>query len=172
MIDMRIHDINVEADLSRSDPNNPDPEEPVDYDGTSTGRSATSETSNIIDWLIQQATSLYSIGWILDNFWPKVAMKLLEPTGGLLLHIQIDLLGTLQVVSSPITEYLLAMLGPVEIVIDWFEAWSTAALFPEALGVFTIAMGAWTVADGLKLANPVGPWLAAAGIAATLSIIF
>jgi len=36
LVDMRIHDVNLVADLTRHDPPAPDPEDPVDYDGTRT----------------------------------------------------------------------------------------------------------------------------------------
>ena len=97
-------------------------------------------------------------------------MKLSDSSDLVVLHIQVDLLGELSVVSCTVIDRLFEMME-IEEAVNWFEGWATATIFPEALCSFDIALGFCTVADGLKL-EPASPWLAAASVALGLSAIF
>ncbi len=52
LVSMRIHDINVVADLTRHDPTVQTPDEPVAYDGTVDGCYAEVEPSSAVQFLL------------------------------------------------------------------------------------------------------------------------
>ena len=58
LLEMRLHDINLEVDLSRQDPNNPDEEQL--YDGTSKGVSESQQAKEFVSNYEQLAHDSYS----------------------------------------------------------------------------------------------------------------
>jgi hypothetical protein len=68
LVDMRIHDINVEADLNRHNPNAPNPDDPVDSDGTATGYKPASAAISFVDMLVDMATANTLSWW--TGWWP------------------------------------------------------------------------------------------------------
>jgi hypothetical protein len=94
LLDMRIHDINVEAEIIRSIPQIP---VPVEADGTNEGLLESSDessatkvddvSSSIMDWL--------ESWWDLVNFWPTLFIAIIETTLEATYHILVttDLIG-------------------------------------------------------------------------------
>ncbi len=178
LVDMRVHDINVVTDLNEHDPNSATPpptqdpnasEEQIvtDNDGTASGTQFDSSYITV-DALFAYGVSYFETGW-LSQWWPTVYLKVLSYSKETLLHIAIDLLGGFDLVSCTIFDFYLEMAG-IEQGISWFEAWVSAGLFPEVVGLFGITMGAWMAADGLK-ASGTG-WIAAAAVATGLWATF
>ncbi|MFW9845734.1 MAG: hypothetical protein ACFFD6_03215 [Candidatus Thorarchaeota archaeon] len=93
LIDMRIHDINVEADLSRSNPNNPDPEEPVNFDGSEQGLSP--KTQAQVDSHLTDASGQVQTWW--TGPWP---MLHISTNSQFVFHMAVDLLGTAEIYDS------------------------------------------------------------------------
>ena len=68
LVNMRIHDINVVADLNRPNPNAPNPDDLVDSDGTSTGYKPAPAAISFVDMLIDMATANTQSWW--TGWWP------------------------------------------------------------------------------------------------------
>jgi len=71
-VDMRIHDINVEADLNRHNPNAPSPGEPVDDDGSAFGHEPSGEAVAYVDSLMSLAEANTVTWW--TGWWPVLHM--------------------------------------------------------------------------------------------------
>ncbi len=100
LVDMRIHDINVVADLTRHDPTAPDPDEPVDYDGTSTssGEDSARVHEQDTEAMTDQADASISIYW--TGPWPELhidVMKQISVEISLTVHSKVDLLAAVSV---------------------------------------------------------------------------
>ncbi|RDE14475.1 MAG: hypothetical protein C4K49_07655 [Candidatus Thorarchaeota archaeon] len=106
LVDMRVHDINVVADLTRHDPTAPDPEEPIGYDGSTEGALGDPEnlgpSSQIRrDLLLDQMASIV-FSW-MSQLWPRLlgAYEAFTEYGGhMVLQISVDLLGDTRVESA------------------------------------------------------------------------
>ncbi len=69
LVDVRVHDINVVADLSRHDPTAPDTDEPVDYDGTIKG-TATPEPEATFQTDLDKVNAELQLYW--TGPWPEL----------------------------------------------------------------------------------------------------
>jgi len=97
LVGMRIHDINVVADLNRHGPTAPDPNVLQEFDGTAEG--ANSEL--LAEPTTQSAESHIQVWWDLDSWWP-VLHELAEfciDTILYTIHYTIDLLESIQLVD-------------------------------------------------------------------------
>ncbi|RDE14479.1 MAG: hypothetical protein C4K49_07675 [Candidatus Thorarchaeota archaeon] len=92
LVDMRVHDINAAADLTRHNPTAPDPEE---SDGTAPTPECGQEEG-------EQTLSLLSVSleayWALVNFWPRLFLELVDVIETVFnVLISVDILGDIQV---------------------------------------------------------------------------
>ena len=105
LVDMRIHDINVVADLNRHNPNAPNPDDPVEHDGTIHGN--TEEDVPDIDGMTVEAVwadvMLAVVPyWILKwNWWPVIVYPICVTRASFVIDIRIgaDLLNAKYVES-------------------------------------------------------------------------
>ncbi len=113
---MRIHDLNVVADLHAPNPTAPDPYATVECDGTSDGMNSKLTTLIDTDSLLQDAENLANqvLTW-WEGIWPILHLSLSFATnlnGYAIIHFSIDLLGDLDVeetdFSSPIFDQMTA----------------------------------------------------------------
>ncbi len=98
LVDMRIHDINVVADLTRSNPNAPAPGEPEVYDGTDEG--IVCETTDFDDTLKQAESQVFS-WWDPNSWWPILHMKMWVTIAEIfnMIHFSVDLLQSIRLVD-------------------------------------------------------------------------
>lgn len=97
LVDMRIHDINVVADLNRHNPNAPNPDDPVDSDGTATGYKPALAAISFVDMLIDMATA-NTISW-WTGWWPLLHTRTTSTlaSGAFCAYqVAVDLFGTPQ----------------------------------------------------------------------------
>jgi hypothetical protein len=94
---MRIHDINVKADLNAEDPNAPEQGESVEYDGTTDGSTSDSE-KNSVDSTLDDAsdfiTSYWTGPWLVLHIMVDWAVIVNVEFS---LHITVDLLLSINV---------------------------------------------------------------------------
>ena len=93
LVDMRIHDINVVADLTRSKPQGAPPVEDGDADGTEQTYSPT--ILQIVDQLLIEAISNVIVYW--TGWWPRLHIVISSTT---VFHMSVDLLGTTELYDS------------------------------------------------------------------------
>ncbi len=97
MVELRVHDIKVVADLTRHDPNAPDPDVPQKYDGT--GEGANNEL--LAEPTTQSAESNIQVWWDPDSWWP-ILHEMAEfciATIIYTIHYTIDLLDSIQLID-------------------------------------------------------------------------
>ncbi len=106
LVDMRVHDINVVADLNEHDPNNPstpppthDPDESLVHDGTTVGTSdeALCVLGGYIDDLFASIAGEISVWW--TGWWPTLHIQISKVITSAItidLHITVDILGNLE----------------------------------------------------------------------------
>ncbi|NWF95808.1 MAG: hypothetical protein HXY34_06665 [Candidatus Thorarchaeota archaeon] len=167
---MRIHDINVVADVNRHDPSNPDPSEPEAFDGSPEGvAEGTAGKSFVMDFqsIAEQALMLQ---WMMV-WWPILRITANLAFLGLtfLLTLDIDLLGSMTVQScsflhtalESMTEeeqdralaltLSLTTIQQLELVIlassSAASFFATFQLLPQAKLLFTAALITWTLAS-------------------------
>lgn len=98
LIDLRIKDINVKVDLNAENPNAPEPGEPVEYDGTTDGKTASGEFTTQTSYMEQkfsEVNDMISVYW--TGPWPKthlVIQKDIIADVSVSIHITVDILGT------------------------------------------------------------------------------
>ncbi|MFX0054126.1 MAG: hypothetical protein ACFFAX_01650 [Promethearchaeota archaeon] len=101
LVDMRIHDINVVADLSQHAPDDPNPEEPIPLDGSGSIPDATVEENRVQNFF-DVAFAYIVPYWTLENFWPWLHIATDEPPDtetSCDVHVSVDLLQTIRVHS-------------------------------------------------------------------------
>lgn len=92
LVDMRVHDINVVADLTRHDPTAPNPEE---NDGTVRGLKPCAAAVSFVDSMVSMSASNTVSWW--TGWWPVIHVKTfgsLESGASFSYQIAVDLLGT------------------------------------------------------------------------------
>ncbi|MGV9169816.1 MAG: hypothetical protein ACOC38_07755 [Promethearchaeia archaeon] len=97
LVDMRIHDINVVADLNAENPNAPEPGEPVEYDGTIQGYEPDSEAISFVDLLADSANANTESWW--TGPWPVLhtrTLGVLSSGASYSYEISTDILGSSQ----------------------------------------------------------------------------
>ncbi len=97
LLQLRVHDINVVADLNRHDPTAPDPEEPQEFDGTVEGAN----NELLAEPTTQSAESYIQVWWDPDSWWP-ILHELTEFYIDAILytiHYAVDLLESIQLVD-------------------------------------------------------------------------
>ena len=119
LLDMRIHDINVEADPNTHAPAGPDP---VEADGTTDGLVETVSDDTIIevDNTITDIVNMIESWWGLISFWPVFFISMLEATEEATfdLLIRTDLVGNTEIQrvdisSTPAEEYSEEEMGQI-----------------------------------------------------------
>ncbi|RLI56196.1 MAG: hypothetical protein DRO93_11445 [Candidatus Thorarchaeota archaeon] len=99
VVRMRIHDVNVVADLNRHDPTAPDPDVPQEFDGTLGGKGE--GTKHNFDSYMDMAEDRLSMYW--TGPWPLLHFACnyeLETGFSIVFHMTVDLLFTLNVQDS------------------------------------------------------------------------
>ncbi|RLI56194.1 MAG: hypothetical protein DRO93_11435, partial [Candidatus Thorarchaeota archaeon] len=175
LVGMRIHDINVVADLNRHDPTAPDPDAPQESDGT-VGGLTTTRIHQTMNYYAEEAANRYFMG-NLTGPWPTYHVYLLLD-GLVLLHITIDILNTVQIVEICLLEWFMGLLGIsyddmgfwLGLIEKVFEKYVLLA----AMGYSLLSMsGAMMIFDYTKALWAFGiglaAWFLAAGIAYTVS---
>ncbi|NWF96181.1 MAG: hypothetical protein HXY34_08560 [Candidatus Thorarchaeota archaeon] len=97
LVDMRVHDVNVVADLNRHEPNNPEPSEPEEYDG-STPQNLEAEPGIEVLW--ETIANGVSTTWRLVNYWPRLFLTFVNSINGKAevdVELSTDILGDLQI---------------------------------------------------------------------------
>ncbi|NWF96565.1 MAG: hypothetical protein HXY34_10540 [Candidatus Thorarchaeota archaeon] len=96
LVDMRVQDVNVVADLNRNDPNNPNPTEPEEQDGIGE-RSVESLTpsANTVSYMDFAESVAQSIFLWWEGWWPRLhaSISFVTPAGSACaFHCSVDLL--------------------------------------------------------------------------------
>ncbi|NWF95806.1 MAG: hypothetical protein HXY34_06655 [Candidatus Thorarchaeota archaeon] len=143
------------ADLSRHDPSAPNPDDPLEHDGTTNG-SVTSAGSASGDRSLSDATDrLVRTYWTPD--WPILNMLILDPlnTGTALLHFGLDLLNTVYVYTEQLAAWIDSIIDFVgdkaSIVVAIIQELAEKAF--EIIGVvyaFHYALAGWVLVDTVK----------------------
>ncbi len=111
LMGMGIHDTRVVADLTRHDPDAPDPEEPVVSDGT--GMGAVEHQDDLVESVgavLSPFLQSIDVSWELVNCWPRLFLQFtgtFDGEGTLTFLVSTDILGDFQVHS-------LSIVTPVE----------------------------------------------------------
>ncbi len=106
LVGMRIHDTSVVADLTRHDPDAPDPDEPVVSDGT--GMGAVEHQDDLVESVgavLSPFLQPIDVFWELVNFWPRLFLQFtgtFDGEGTLTLLVSTDILGDFQIHSLSI----------------------------------------------------------------------
>ncbi|NHJ12424.1 MAG: hypothetical protein EAX95_02055 [Candidatus Thorarchaeota archaeon] len=171
---MRLHDLNLETDLTRHDPNNPtypppsgDPENGMEYDGTNHGVSDTWDAKQFTSSYEQVADDALDFVWLSP--WPAVLFLADLAIHGLafVMAMTVDILGAVEindvslshsvldsVTNSEIDEAMsdLFTLSPINL---WTAAsfismkaaqfFATFQLLPHSELLFTLAVGSYIV---------------------------
>ncbi|MCF2138394.1 MAG: hypothetical protein K9W43_14275 [Candidatus Thorarchaeota archaeon] len=166
LVQMRIHDINVVADLNRHDPTAPDPDKPVSFDGTGTG--VTEQPSALVEGVSAVLSSFlqaFDVYWDLINFWPRLFLQFTGLIDGTLkLLVSTDLRGnfrihTLNIESSAEHEHTEAELQNAATEMETqYNDFISRFVFPVAFGL-TLALGLKaieTVASPLVIGTNLG----------------
>ncbi|NHJ15137.1 MAG: hypothetical protein EAX95_15750, partial [Candidatus Thorarchaeota archaeon] len=100
LLEMRVHDINLEADLSRHDPNHPGQEQV--YDGTNDGLADSQRLQSAIhaEEMMNEATSCIEAHW--TGPWPMLhylIQELIMEGVFILVDVALDILGSISVES-------------------------------------------------------------------------
>ncbi len=174
LVGMRIHDIKVVADLTRHDPDAPDPEEPEESDGTVDGCYAEVEPSPAVQSLLDDIQGLPEqvVAW-WEGWWPRIHLSLTvsTPAGGTAtLHVSVDLLCDFRVegceIDTPVDDRMtdaqeqswavhVAEATAVENTVSTAIAWSSVALL-IGLGVVDTCMMAACLEPAAKVALMLG----------------
>jgi hypothetical protein len=163
LLAMRIHDITVVADPNRHAPAGSDP---VGMDGTTDGLATWTEKQKQDSALSSAAQSLVLTWW--TGPWPQLHLQVLDPTStySCLVHITVDIIGSIDIVSLFILCWALSLLGITDtqwqIIIDTLMYALDGALmgaiglgFNGALYTFMVVDASfvlWVLALGITLA--------------------
>jgi len=154
LVDMRIHDINVVADLAALDPNAPEP-----CDGSRAGIVTSTDSNNYDTDATQAALQYLSVTW--TGPWPLLHLIVLNPANLaiVLLHITVDLIGNIGLVSLIFLEWFLGLfgvspdaiayiLGLIYFVLDAAAIWAIGLAFNSMVAAYMAfdATGALLVA--------------------------
>ena len=161
LVDMRIHDINVVADLSRHNPGNPNPDGPLEFDGTTDASPAAKSKVNDYGTL---GASVVEHEW--SGPWPllHIICNYAQGIFGLAFHVTVDLLGQLQVVnfylrmaddpSIPGAEIVAAAQSAIGLILELTEQEE------EQFWATTMAV-TWVTLQVISVAKIAAPWLEA-----------
>ncbi|NWF95803.1 MAG: hypothetical protein HXY34_06640 [Candidatus Thorarchaeota archaeon] len=104
LVDMRVQDINVVADLNKADPNSPNPTEPVESDGTPKGKAEATRTAQVYaESKMADANSAIMVYW--TGWWPLVHFVIeYGVVSGVYVsvHITADILGSIDIAGFSI----------------------------------------------------------------------
>ena len=161
LVDMRIHDINVVADLNRHDPAAPDSEEPAELDGTAEGVSETAESSPAVQHIVDSCVSVWNhVTTWWEGWWPRLHMSVSfsTPAGCTgWLHVSVSLLFDLRLedcdLDTPVADKMSAASR---------DAWV------RGVAAALEAEGAWE--DMLRSATDIMGWIFA-GVSMALAVL-
>jgi hypothetical protein len=155
LVDMRIHDINVEADLNRHNPNAPSPDDPVESDGTAQGSVSEDAKRTAGGGFTEASNQLVIMFWTPG--WPMLNFKVLDPhdTSFAVLHFAVDLLNAFVVHVNSIAEWIhniIDFVGDkagfvIAILAEIFETIFEYVVIHETM---KFAMAAWVLVDTVK----------------------
>ncbi|MHA1652542.1 MAG: hypothetical protein ACTSYX_12945, partial [Candidatus Thorarchaeota archaeon] len=157
VVEMRVHDIRVIADLNRHDPTVQNPSMSRELDGTREG-VVTADGRDAADAAMTRATDQYvRVFWSTDHGWPVLNLQVLNPvdTTVTLLHLGIDILNVVTLYRSTIDEWVLDAIAYAGNKVGYVMAVLTelVEMGIELLSV-TIAMryalAAWALVDTVK----------------------
>ena len=159
---MRIRDITVIADLNRHDPMAPNPDAPVESDGTYSGVDPSSgNTHHALD-LGQTFHSEHVTGeWELEDYWPWYHIWIQVLYGSMLqiIHFALDVIGNKRLVS-------LSLDGESSFH-DFLEGLANFAVMSIFLMLIESAVIALNIFDLLTTVNPANPY---AGLALSIAV--
>ncbi|NWF97021.1 MAG: hypothetical protein HXY34_12840 [Candidatus Thorarchaeota archaeon] len=175
LVDMRVQDINVVADLNRNDPNSPNPTEPVRSDGTPSGQGDNAGGTQGVDTYLVEALQFMYSQWILISFWPALNYVVPGLDGNLrpstsapaLISFAVDLLSAITVFSMSIVDFAFSL---AQIDAGTLIGWIAVELAKDFFVVATFtslyigAYAAFRAADGFRIAQAY-PAMAAAILA-------
>ncbi|NWF94812.1 MAG: hypothetical protein HXY34_01585 [Candidatus Thorarchaeota archaeon] len=154
LVDMRVQDINVVADLNRHEPNAPNPTEPAEHDGTG---SPTSPQQAGADVRLTQAARCLTVYW--TGWWPLLHMvvvhELAHPQTTLTLHTHTakNLLGQTEYSSCSITGDA-GVLGPADEDDEWMDTHLQTIVSDVLMMSITLAAGLLESAVRSPTPNP------------------
>jgi hypothetical protein len=185
LVDMRIHDINVVADLNEHDPNAPTLPPPtqdpnpgggsttIPSDGTPGGTVQGGTLSPAIQCWTDSANQLMNqIQSWWEGFWPRlhIMLSLITPMNGVaVLHVSLDLLGDLQGENSELTSPVLDCMSATDKTL-WAQHLTDELFMGGALGDDYL-LGTQIVVYGLKTLLNFLPTAAALGGGAALACL-
>ncbi|RLI58532.1 MAG: hypothetical protein DRO93_09670 [Candidatus Thorarchaeota archaeon] len=173
VVEMRIHDIGVVADLNRHDPTGPDPERSRPFDGTCSGTTESDRGRAFVAQYEDIAVGALTMAWLLP--WPALEFTCNLIVDALEFHLvfTVDILGTLTpggcTFVQPVLEAMtteeqegvvtkvmgLSTIQTLNAIIIASGAaamfFATFQLLPGAQAAYTIAMTTWTVATMLLI---------------------
>jgi len=162
VVAMRIRDITVIADLNRHDPMAPNPDAPVESDGTYSGVDPSSgNTHHALD-LGQTFHSEHVTGeWELEDYWPWYHIWIQVLYGSMLqiIHFALDVIGNKRLVS-------LSLDGESSFH-DFLEGLANFAVMSIFLMLIESAVIALNIFDLLTTVNPANPY---AGLALSIAV--
>jgi hypothetical protein len=131
LLDMRIHDINVEAEILRNIPQIPDPD---GADGTAKGATETDDSAVEEQSFLNDLNNLLEqLVWWWEGWWPRIhtMISFSSPAGGsTLMHVSVDILLDFQVedlrLDTPVDDQMTANQKE-----EWSHQVSSAALTEE-----------------------------------------
>ncbi|MCF2138392.1 MAG: hypothetical protein K9W43_14265 [Candidatus Thorarchaeota archaeon] len=178
LVGMRIHDINVVADLNRHDPTAPGQGEAVESDGTAGGIITNSKKTKL-----ECNTQNVAAAYVLGNWtgpWPVYHLYILSSVSLTLIHITIDILFTIQVVRIGIIEWFFDLFGiPIdnyEYYIGLLDKIIDTILFGVMTTTLELMIAAMMIFDYTKapaaLLFGTALWLITAGIAHSLAFFY
>ncbi|NHJ15313.1 MAG: hypothetical protein EAX95_16650, partial [Candidatus Thorarchaeota archaeon] len=168
LLEMRIHNIILSADLSRHDPNHPGQEQV--YDGTSEGL-ATQQNKDEQEIYAQLIAENYAKGnW--TGPWPVYHIYVLSATLSLLAHITVDILFSFGLVYVGFFSWFFDLLDlPIEEFAFWIDLldmqtnWLVTMAAVAAFHAMTVAMMVFDYTKALPaLAVGVSTWVTTAAL--------
>jgi hypothetical protein len=169
LVNMRIHDINVVADLNAHDPNAPNPDEPVEHDGTYESRIKSAKTA--AGPYVTNAESSVTFYW--TGWWPwcHITVYLVtSPACTLDMHVKVDLIGSFEVVDTRSNFFGLQAMteseqetAEHETIINTDSVWDdTSNVLAVAFAIASLALIVTTIA--YQLTGVWQPWLLSLGV--------
>ncbi len=160
LVDMRVHDVNVVADLKAPNSTSPNPSVPIENDGTFTGVSEHSEKKVVVEDTMTVSLGFINIVWTLNNFWPQLLIDVLSPDADNqpsvvlppLISLRIDLLGAITVNTFTIYDFLIDSVGgDIGVLIGWIVEFVKDFIIVVNFAVLvTMAWTSFRWADGAR----------------------
>ncbi len=174
-LEMGADNMKVVADLTRHDPDEPDPDEREESDGTRGGAVSSEEQARAGAAIADATGQLVKMFWTLNIGWPVLNLQVLNPvdTTGVLLHLGIDLLKVITVYTCIVEDWLFNLIGSTGDKVEYINA-LIAEMYENVVNFVLItvfmdfALAGWVSVDTLMFADVSRAALVAAAVAATV----